>query len=206
MRDEEAPIHGTTVELTEWFFEWLLSNVQRASQLVRLDEIASDMGSRVPEGNDADRYAFVLTQLNDALRVWMSGQPFTEMEVALGTAPNRVRQCENARKFALRWVVDVSYALGALTLVYKALAENERGATNLPAAIGTLAACSRGGFDRPEKLAISVISEETRSRRECHALLEAIAASLADPAGEERFETTILRVREGARAANVPLN
>lgn len=110
-----------------------------------------------------------LTLLKPGLRAWLSGEPFTAIEVALGVDPAKVRTCKRARDFVLRLMNRRLYMIaGAVTaLVQHVLAENGRVSPN-PAVLEILGVAVRKGLDLPEKVALAHRSPSIRSRVVLH--------------------------------------
>jgi ATP-dependent RNA helicase HelY len=110
-----------------------------------------------------------LTLLKPSLRAWLSGEPFTSIEVALGVDPAKVRTCKRARDFVLRLMNRRLYMIaGAVTaLVQHVLAENGRVSPN-PAVLEILGVAVRKGLDLPEKVAFAHRSPSIRSRVVLH--------------------------------------
>jgi hypothetical protein len=50
---------------------------------------------------EEDRYRFVLGALRDLVRLWITGSTLRDLELALGTSPQRLGACRRARAFAL---------------------------------------------------------------------------------------------------------
>ena len=90
--------------------------------------------------------------LKPALRAWLSGAPFAEIEAALGVAPANIRTCKRSRDFVLRLMNRRFYMIaGALTaLVRHELQKADKVSAN-PAVLEILAIAIRKGLNFPRR-------------------------------------------------------
>lgn len=136
-----------------------------------VDFFASDLASyEALLGDDAKTVNFVVrgkkkggppfpqefTLLKAALRAWVTGRPFKDMEAALGVAPQKIRHCPRSRDLVLK------LANRSLYLVAASMAEVARvtyaglGVTApQPAVLETLPVAIRKGLDTPDKIAFA---------------------------------------------------
>jgi ATP-dependent RNA helicase HelY len=91
-----------------------------------------------------------MERLKPALRAWLTGQPFTEIEVALGVPAHNVRTCKRPRDFALRLMNRRFYLITAAlpALVQQHLAQHGVEKVGL-AALEIFAIALRKGLDTP---------------------------------------------------------
>jgi hypothetical protein len=100
--------------------------------------------------------------LSAGLRSWLTGRPLSEIETALGVAPERLGCCPRARDLVLKLANRTLYLIaGALAELATAVKAETPASPAEPAVLETLAACIRGGYDTPDKLA------NRRSGRAC---------------------------------------
>lgn len=155
---------GSIVAWCEWLVDFFVAD--RASYVLLLgpdvETVKAVTRGRKTGGDSTDNE---LALLKPALRSWLSGEPFTAMEVALGVGAENVRTCKRARDFVLRLMNRRFYLIaGAVTaLTQHALAEAGRVSTN-PAALEVLGVAIRKGLDSPEKVAFAHRHPHIRSR------------------------------------------
>jgi ATP-dependent RNA helicase HelY len=107
--------------------------------------------------------------LRSGLRAWVTGQPFQNIELALGVPEKKVARCPRSRDLVLKLVNRQLYMISA------ALAELAKGKfvdssieDPFPALLECLAYAVRRGFDTPEKLAFAHLRPELRTRIGVH--------------------------------------
>ncbi|MES2898034.1 MAG: hypothetical protein V4759_18560 [Pseudomonadota bacterium] len=95
-------------------------------------------------------------RLKAGLRAWVTGQPFDQIEVALGVAAEDVDTCMRSRDLVLKLANRRLYLVAAAVaeLVKEKLAALEINAVN-PAVLEILPIAIRRGWDTPEKAAFA---------------------------------------------------
>jgi ATP-dependent RNA helicase HelY len=179
-----------------------------------IDFFASDLGSyEALLGDDANTVNFVVrgkkkgglpspqefTLLKAALRAWLTGRPFKDMEAALGVAPQKIRHCPRSRDLVLK------LANRSLYLVAASMAEVARvtyaglGITApQPAVLETLPVAIRKGLDTPDKIAFAYRQPSIRSRVLLH---ERFASTLGAPSNLAGLDYATVLAHTTARLA-----
>lgn len=184
-----------------WAFKWLIEDRSRLRRLVRPQLLEDFFSRELSETNDEvlpESLLDILVQLSNA---WVAGSPLVEFESLLGTPPHRLGKCMRARKFALRVVPEISFALGLIPQIWRAFLRSEESDAPLPISVATLAGCFREGYDVPEKLAVHVATTRGLTRRGVHRVYERIAANIPDGEPNERFAQTLNRVQQALEMA-----
>ncbi|MEO1211254.1 MAG: DEAD/DEAH box helicase [Cyanobacteria bacterium J06638_20] len=167
----KAEIDNLPTSIIEWC-EWLIDFVtgDRASYAILfgpdVDTVKAITRGRKTGGDSTD---IEMARLKPALRAWLTGATFAEIESALGEAPDRIRKCKRTRDLVLHLINRRLYLIaGALSaLVQNILQESGRVSEN-PAALEVLAIAVRKGLDSPEKVAFTHLSPAIRSRVVLH--------------------------------------
>lgn len=154
----------TTIDWINWFIRWLRGDVSRLYGLLEADELESLFKPRIGDRNASSTWhEEVLDSLHKLLMLWMGGTPLVILEDYLRPG-GRQRMCYQARKFAIRVMPRISFAIGLIALTVRRKSETEEtGEVSVPLALGTLAACAREGFDVPEKLALYFVVRQSRA-------------------------------------------
>ena len=189
----EADIENLPATIIGWC-EWLVDFfiVDRSSYALLfgsdVETVKAVTRGRKTGGDSTDAE---LTLLKPTLRAWLSGEPFTAIEIALGVDPANVRTCRRARDFVLRLMNRRFYMIaGAATaLVQHVLAENGRISPN-PAVLEILGVAVRKGLDLPEKVAFAHRSPSIRSRVVLHRSYAARTVNRPDLLGAD-FQTIL---------------
>lgn len=103
--------------------------------------------------------------LKTGLAAWLTGQPFNEIEKALGVSTAKVGVCKRARDLINQVANRQLYmiASAASEVIRQTLAAQERVAEN-PAVLEILSYAIRRGLDTPEKVAFAYRTPSARSR------------------------------------------
>jgi ATP-dependent RNA helicase HelY len=109
-------------------------------------------------------------KLRAAMRLWLSGRPYSEIEVALGATAAEIKNCPRTRDLILK------LANRRLYLIFSSVAEIAKQiysaadiAVPQMSVLETLAVAIRKGFDTPDKVAYDHIQRTIRSRVVAHA-------------------------------------
>nr|WP_306267717.1 DEAD/DEAH box helicase [Pararhizobium sp. IMCC3301] len=184
-------------EWRRWFFRWLSENPELLEQVCRRQSLIELFGKKRYEAlrTDDERAAFALPILSKLIWRWMRGDPLSELEMALGTDPKKLKTCDKARRFALRIIPELSYLFGLPALLHERGQVNAENPIPLSAVLSQLGRCVRLGFNFHEKAALHQIMRKARfSRRQLHQHYALIKPYLAGAASSETWEQTIARV------------
>jgi superfamily II DNA/RNA helicase len=199
----EINLHLDSI-MTGWYandyVRWSFENriIRKMLKPQTLNDISTTLTTPAERRTIDDINEVGLNRLEPLLLLWIEGSPFNEIEVLAGTPYNRLAKCDIARKLALRWSVDVAYALGVITRLYRRRCDI-REVNEMPSALATLAACIRQGVDLPAKLAILHIMNYDINRVRVHRFFEDIRSRLRDGQVFESFAETMRRVRIAMR-------
>ena len=180
----------TVIEWCDWLVDFLIAD--RASYTLLfggdVDTVKAVTRGKKAGGDSTDAE---MKLLKPALRAWLSGAPFGDIEAALGVAPAKIRTCKRSRDFVLRLMNRRFYMIaGALTaLVQHELQEAAKVSAN-PAVLEILAIAIRKGLNSPEKVAFAHRSRWIRSRVIMHRSYAEHIANQPDELGAD-FQTIL---------------
>jgi DEAD/DEAH box helicase len=185
-----------TAKWRTWMLEWLAERPALIPTLIRRESLEGLFGTAYKAlTTDDDRGTFALGPLTVLLEAWMAGETLEDLERAYGTQDNDIGKCVIAREFVLRVLPELAYVLGLLGPVAREILLD----ADASIAVDTLGACSREGFDRPEKLALRVVRHE-QSRIAVHREIELVERYLDAPAERETFRDLVARIRRAVVA------
>lgn len=145
-----------TMQWVDWFIGWLQDDVARFYGLIDVFEVEDILKQRIGDRATTPRWhEAALKSMKDVLRLWMLGVSLVRIEDYLAPSGGQ-RMCYKARKLAIRLMPRISFAIGVVSIIVRRRSETvgkDRGSP-MPLVLGTLAACTREGFDCPEKLAL----------------------------------------------------
>ena len=128
---------------------------------------------------------------------WMTGVPLTHLEIMLGAKQDKLGKCPLARKFALRRIPDIAYAIGLVTQVYRRQLELGLIVGRMPVALGVISLCIRTGQSSPEELATRYeLNEPLAARRSVAAIWRACQQIIKAGEADEPFVRTRGRVAD----------
>lgn len=160
---------ATTKEWFDWFSQWLNENPTYLLTLIREEPLSNFMGTLYKSTNsNTARARMAYDKLIPLTIMWMEGKSLSEIELAYGTADHLIKTCEKAREFGLRVIPELAYIMSLPNIVLKAMLKSRNLPETTPLGLETLGSCVRTGFDRIEKLALDIISEEPKVRRSVH--------------------------------------
>jgi DEAD/DEAH box helicase len=169
----------TIIGWTDWLVDFFQSD--RASYAALLEQDASTAlyvmrGSKT--GGPLTGQEF--TKLKIALRLWLQGRAYVDIERALGATVQNVKCCPRSRDLILKLTNRRLYlVLSAVAAVANQVYEANGLHAPQPAVLETLAVAVRKGFDTPDKVAYDHIQQTIRSRVMLHAAFsERFAAPL----------------------------
>ncbi len=193
-------------EWRRWFFRWLSKNPELIEQVCRRQSLVELFGKKTYEEctTNEEKAAYVLPILSKLIWRWMRGDPLSELEIVLGTNPNKLKRCDRARRFALRIIPELSYLFGLPALLHERAQVEADDPVPLPAAMSQLARCIRLGFNFHEKVALNQIMRKARfSRRQLHQHYALVKPYLMAAPSGETWDQTLNRVE---LASNEELN
>jgi hypothetical protein len=169
----------TIIGWTDWLVDFFQSDRASYAALIERDANTalyvmrgSKTGGPLIE-QEFNRFKF-------ALRLWLQGRPYVEIERVLGATPATIKYCPRARDLILKLTNRRLYLiLSAVAAVANQVYEVNASHAPQPAVLETLAVAVRKGFDTPDKVAYDHIQQTIRSRVMLHA------------AFSERFETPL---------------
>jgi ATP-dependent RNA helicase HelY len=159
---------STVTEWCDWLVNFLITDRTSFALLFGADiETVKAVTRGKKTGGDTTDAELAL--MKPALRAWLTGEPFTSIEAALGVTQAKIKTCKRSRDFVLRLMNRRFYMIaGALTaLVQHALQEAEKVSAN-PAALEILSIAIRKGLDSPDKVAFAHRKTALRSRVAIH--------------------------------------
>jgi hypothetical protein len=105
-----------------------------------------------------------------ALRLWLQGRPFVDLERALGATGDTIKSCPRARDLVLKLANRRLYLImSAVAAIANHIYETNGLPPPQPAVLEVLAVGVRKGFDTPDKIAYDHIQQTIRSRVMLHA-------------------------------------
>ena len=192
--DSAASIH----DWITWFFHWLADNPDLLEKAFRQQNLAELFGHTAYYACDSEqgKTDLVLPILSRLTRLWINGRPLRELEVAFGTDEDKLKFCENARRFVLRVVPDLSYLFGLPALLQARAQATEEVQIEVSSAKAQLSQCVRIGFDSFEKVALNQVLGSTRaSRCHTHQKYAQIKPNLELSQENETWDEVIARIR-----------
>ena len=92
----------TTAGWRTWLLAWLRGNAGDIPKLIRQESLEGLFGSTYKklEGDEA-KGLYAIQEFERLLPSWMAGATLAALELAAGTAPNRLGKCETARRIYL---------------------------------------------------------------------------------------------------------
>ena len=185
-----------TSEWRTWMLEWLADRPALIPTLIRRESLEGLFGTAYTAlATEDERGAYAFGPLTVLLETWMAGETLEDLERAYGTQDDDIGKCVIAREFVLRVLPELAYVLGLLGPVAREILAD----ANASIAVDTLGACSREGFDSPEKLALRMVQHE-RSRIAIHREMESVEPYLEAAAERETFRDLVARIRRAVVA------
>jgi hypothetical protein len=130
------------------------------------------------------------------LQMWMSGETLSAMERSASqmTKKKADTHCTKARAFVLRNVRDLAFVFG---LPGQIMALTQDGSDQQPAFMvwDQLGQLVRDGFDRPEKRALWVATNQRESRWWCHVRVNEDPHGVFTLGPDESFSQLVARIR-----------
>jgi hypothetical protein len=186
----------TTKDWCNWLLRWFEEHPADIPVLVRRESLEGMFGAAFKTRTSLeDKGRMAVPVFSNLLPRWMEGATVAAIEIAFGTRPTHLGQCEKAREFVLRIVPELAYVYGLLPQIYAKLFPVEGG---VPAALLTIGAAVRAGFDLSEKLALRHVRGRRLNRVAIHQEFTKIAPHLAPAQPGEPFAGVLDRVRNAA--------
>ncbi len=172
----------------KWFFDWLGEDNHAIALL----------GYRLPPDlRQSDQKEFFGGKLSEIIWAWMCGETLLQLEVRLGGKSDNPGRCMRARRFILRLVPELAFAIGLVTLVRRRQIQEQQ-AGQMPISLATVGWCVREGVSRPELLALQVLLKNTPMSRQKLQLLWTVVDPYTHSGTEtESFGQTKRRVSTG---------
>jgi len=172
----------------KWFFDWLGQN----------DRVITVLGHRLPPGlSDMNQKQLFGGKLTEIVWAWMCGETLLQLDTRLGGKRDKPGRCLAARKFILRLVPELAFAIGLAPRVRRRQIEEE-GSGEMPVSLATAAWCLREGVSQPELLALQIMRKDNRTSRQKLQSLWTHVEPYIDPGREnETFHETRRRVNRG---------
>ena len=189
--------NATVTDWRVWLFDWIEANADLFDQIFRpttINELFD--GEFAAKEESKDRAELALPTLRTLTRLWMRAEPLNALQLALGTAPDKLKACVDARRFALRVVPELAYLFGlpAFLLQRKASVEGDQ-QNELPAALAKLGSCIRHGYRSVEYAALAFyLRSEKLSRRQVHEQFALLKPHLKGAKAPETWDVTVSRV------------
>jgi len=200
---EHPPSGAASVSVwRQWFFSWLEANPILLEKIFRRESLNDLFGKQLEKlEHVGDRAAYSLPYLKQLVQLWMAGKPLCKLETALGTDPDKLKNCERARKFAIRIVPEVSFLFGLPSLIQQRRAATGDDETLIPPALLQLGRCARLGLNKHEMVALDDLIRAARfSRRQLHQHFVTIVPFLKPAPLDETWEQTVVRVEAASLA------
>lgn len=193
-----SPGRKATVPMwRKWFFRWLSDNPDLLEQIFRPETLAELFGRKKYTSLETveEKSSLVLSVLAKLVWLWMRGEPLRELELALGTAPDKLKTCDGARRFVLRVVPEFTFLFGLPALLHERAQVRKEEPEPMGAAQSQLGRCVRHGFNFHEKAALHQIMRKARfPRRQLHRQYTQVKGFLAPRIPGETWEEALLRV------------
>lgn len=196
----EIQMHAFSItKWLQWFFDWLEQSPETIFSLIKVETLRDVFGDIIQKDTqlNATIALQIIPKLHTTTRAWIAGSTLRNLELLLDTPEHKLKYCDKARKFVLRCMPELAYAIGLIALIYRDYLTQEASDKQMPLALATLAPCVREGLDRPEKLAIyyATKSKPNFCRVICHKTFDQISKHIAVTTPFESFEMVRHRVR-----------
>lgn len=171
---------ATTHDWFSWFAKWLEDNPTYLTTLIRNETLSNFMGTRYKNTrSETIRAKLAYEKILPLAEMWMEGKSLEEIELAFGTKEHLIKTCEKAREFSLRIIPELAYIMSIPNIVLKAMLKSRGLPEKTPLGLETLGSCVRAGFDRVEKLALDIVSDEPKVRRSVHIEFNELSSHLS---------------------------
>ncbi len=200
--EEEAPEATANVaQWVDWFFRWLHANADLLEDALSRDNLAELFGRPKYEAcrGNQERATLVLPVLRQLTRLWIGGHPLKDLELALGTDPQKLETCTKARRFAVRTVPDLAHLFGLPALLDENHAPTLQPHSSLSHAKNQLSRCTRIGLDSHMKAALKQI-EPTLSRCRVHIRYSELRRHLPPLTGLETWDMLTAAIEQAIAA------
>ncbi|MBA4095634.1 MAG: helicase [Rhodospirillum sp.] len=192
-------LNKTIKDWREWLFDWIEANADLFDQILRpstIDELFDD--SFATTTNSKERAKVALPTLRNLTRLWMRAAPLRDLQLALGTKPDKLKACLDARRFALRVVPELAFLFGVPAFLIQRKAErDDADSTELPAALAKLGVCVRQGYRSVDHVALAYYLGSARlSRRQVQEQFESIKPYLSPTERSATWDQRVSRVEE----------
>lgn len=205
LKDVNFPDFSTMSTWLNWTLKWFEFYPQLFTVLMRDSTLSSIFGEKVFNDLQTDhaRGAYALSYLEKPLHLWMAGATLSDIELAMGTKPGKIGNCNNARKFVLKLVPEIAFAFSLpLSIIVARKTATGDMDIDLPGlGLETLSSCIREGFDVPEKLALRAVLKGRLTRVAVHREFELIRSAVTPPLGPENIGGAMSRIREARTAS-----
>jgi ATP-dependent RNA helicase HelY len=161
---EKDTLPASIVEWSNWIIDFLVADVDAIRDVFRNNAL-TDLET-VVLGKKGALLGHSLENFKTAVQMWLTGKPFCEIEMALGTTQANLRHCPRARDLALK-VMSRSYSMfcGSVAHLARAMSEELALSEWQLLTLETLPLAVRRGIDNPYKVAYSAINRRlTRTR------------------------------------------
>lgn len=112
-RLDAGAFSGTSVEVVIALLDWLDEHPSQLLSLIRPESLEELFGRPYKKlADDVARANYALFWLRKLWPIWISGVPLCELEKAFLGRNTNLKQCKNARHFALRVVPDLAFIAG----------------------------------------------------------------------------------------------
>lgn len=181
----------------DWLFDWIEANTDLFDQIFRpstVNELFGESFASLEYGQERAKIA--LPTLRELTRLWMRAETLRKLQLALGTKPDKLKACLDARRFAIRVVPELAYLFGLPAFLMQRKAEGSHVVSKeLPAALAKLGACVRQGYRSVEVAALAYyLRSEKLSRRQVHEQFTQVMPYLRPAEGVETWNQTVLRM------------
>jgi uncharacterized protein with PIN domain len=165
---DPASYPGSVTGWLDWIVDFLRGDAASRDSLFDGDaSIIKAVVRGKKTGGDLTGEEFERLRL--ALHAWVTGQPFQDIELALGVAARKVARCARARDLVLKIINRQLYMISAAVAELAKAKFVDSGIGNpFPALLECLAYAVRMGFDTPEKLAFAHLRPQLRTRVGAH--------------------------------------
>lgn len=185
-----------------WFFKWLRENPDLLEHVFRSSSLSELFGKKYSSlASIEEKAKFAIPLLGKLAWLWMKGAPLSEMESAFGKEKKQLKECNNARRFVIRIVPELSFLFGFPALLHERLQEEHDTDEQHPVAVSQLRQCLKQGFNSHEKAALNHLLRGQRlSRIEIHRHYQEIKPYLDSARLRENWDQTIDRVNSALDA------
>jgi hypothetical protein len=190
LEKEELLTARTSVALVRQAFRWFAAHLGPSTYLFG-KAVENALGSK------AGVSKATVEALGALVALWMDGAPLIDLQGRINSK-NRGGTCTDARRFVMRSVPEISYAIGLIVQIFRERQDNVT-TVRMPLIVGSLAACLREGVNSPELLAAHFVVPPPASRAAIRERLAAAMSRLRPANDDETFADTRLRVRDALR-------